>query len=217
MFQKYDNFANSLSAPTACSNCGQATPHHNYYPHLAATAALSSVATIMAFAIPLLLWAQSMENNTPPPPPPPANNQTSQGINMPNPVMPLLNQPPMGGQMNPGNFQGQPNGSNQQMNQNNFSGQPNNFNRPTDNQGSQMNHNNFQPNSMDQPSQFRQFNQVDPMSLGPINQLADPNRQFDPSTMKPNDSNQLQPMGNQPAATCRINGQEQPGPCSQFN
>lgn len=59
MFEKYDQFSKSLSAPTACPHCGQATPHHNYYPHFAAIAVISSVATMLAFAIPMILQAQT--------------------------------------------------------------------------------------------------------------------------------------------------------------
>lgn len=130
MFEKYDQFSKSLSAPTACPHCGQATPHHNYYPHFAAIAVISSIATMLAFAVPLLIWAQTGD---------------------------FVNQPPMdnqANQMNPGNFQGQPNqppmGQNQpnQMNQEGPQGQPNNFNGPMNQpqQPNQPNQNQNQPN-----------------------------------------------------------------------
>lgn len=197
MFEKYNQFAQSLSAPSACSHCGQATPHHNYYPHFAAIAVISSVATMLAFAVPLLIWAQTGDF----------------GNQLPMPINDQANQ------MNPGNFQGQPNNFNGPMNQpNQPPREPNQPNQPMmNNQPNQMNPGNFQPGPNDQPNQFRQFNQVDPMSLGPISEPTNnQNQPFDQSSMN---GNGFQPnsMGNQPGATCRINGQEQPGPCPQFN
>ncbi|MCX6784756.1 MAG: hypothetical protein NTV81_02350 [Candidatus Komeilibacteria bacterium] len=196
MFEKYNDFAYSLSAPEQCSHCGAPTAHHNYYPHFAATAVISSVATMLAFAVPLLIWAQTADFGNQPLLQPLMNNQTNQ--------------------MNPGNFQGQPNNSNGPINQ---------PNQPGPNAWADWCKNNTAVTCVDSSgkttgpglSSDGQPSCPEGMSWKCLPASQQQNNQQGQQQNNSNMPNRQSGTTNQPGPTCQINGQDQPGPCSQAN